>query len=142
MKPLALALVLLAAPARADVSAPNPGTQPPPASAERHPSGLRSLVLRKGTGLTHPGPRDSATVHYTGWTTDGKTFDSSLPRGPATFPLDAVIPGFREGVQLMVVGEKRRLWIPEALAYKGGPGRPAGILIFDVELMSYETRKR
>ena len=60
------------------------------------------------------------TVHYTGWTTDGKMFDSSVARGaPATFPLNRVIAGWTEGVQLMVAGEKRRFWIPEALAYNG-----------------------
>ena len=75
------------------------------------------------------------TVHYTGWTTDGKMFDSSVARGkPATFQLDRVIAGWTEGVQLMVVGEKRRLWIPEALAYKG-KRRPQGMLVFDVELL-------
>ncbi len=76
-------------------------------------------------------------VHYTGWTTDGKMFDSSRTRGqPARFPLRAVIAGWTEGLQLMTVGEQRRLWIPEALAYKGVPGRPAGMLVFDVELLS------
>ena len=75
-------------------------------------------------------------MHYTGWTTDGKMFDSSVKRGaPATFPLNAVIKGWTEGVQLMVVGEKRRLWIPEALAYKGAPTAPKGMLVFDVELL-------
>ena len=65
-------------------------------------------------------------------------FDSSLTRGkPATFPLDKVIAGWTEGVQLMVAGEKRRLWIPEELAYKGKQGRPAGMLVFDVELISF-----
>ena len=77
------------------------------------------------------------TVHYTGWTTDGKMFDSSVPRGkPATFPLDRVIAGWTEGVQLMVEGEKRRFWIPEALAYKG-QREPKGMLVFDVELISF-----
>ena len=59
-------------------------------------------------------------MHYSGWTTDGKLFDSSVLRGePATFPLNGVIAGWTEGVQLMVEGEKTRFWIPEALAYKG-----------------------
>jgi peptidylprolyl isomerase len=66
-------------------------------------------------------------------------FDSSVSRGqPATFPLNRVIPGWTEGVQLMVVGEQRRLWIPEELAYKGAPGAPQGMLVFDIELISYE----
>src|SRR6478735_1995128 len=80
-------------------------------------------------------------VHYTGWTTDGKMFDSSVARNqPATFGVSKVIPGFSEGIQLMVTGEKRRLWIPEALAYKGQAGRPAGMLVFDVELLSMPNR--
>jgi peptidylprolyl isomerase len=78
-------------------------------------------------------------VHYTGWTTDGKMFDSSVARGePATFPLNGVIKGWTEGVQLMVVGEKRRFWIPGNLAYDNSPrpGAPKGMLVFDVELLA------
>jgi peptidylprolyl isomerase len=62
-------------------------------------------------------------------------FDSSVARGePTTFRLDQVIPGWTEGVQLMVTGEKRRLWIPDRLAYKGQDG-PQGTLVFDIELI-------
>src|SRR5438132_104656 len=87
-----------------------------PADAAKTKSGLASRVIKAGTGKTHPGRTDLVTVHYTGWTTDGKTFDSSVARGePAKFPLDRVIPGWTEGVQLMVTGETRRLWIPEPL---------------------------
>ena len=78
------------------------------------------------------------TVHYSGWTTDGEMFDSSVMRGsPATFGLGQVIPGWTEGVQLMVEGEKRRFWIPAKLAYGENPqgGAPAGTLVFDVELI-------
>ena len=79
------------------------------------------------------------TVHYTGWTTDGKMFDSSVTRGePATFPLNQVITGWTEGVQLMVVGEKTRFWIPENLAYQGQAGAPRGMLVFDVELLKIQ----
>lgn len=113
-----------------------PDVAAPPADAIKTPSGLASRVLRNGTGTVHPGPTDSVTVHYTGWTTDGKRFDSSVARGsPATFPLNRVIAGWTEGLQLMVVGEKRRFWIPQNLAYKGQPGPPAGMLVFDVELL-------
>jgi peptidylprolyl isomerase len=112
----------------------------PPVDAEKTASGLASKVLEPGKGTTHPGKSDVVTVHYTGWTTDGKNFDSSLPGGkPATFPLDKVIAGWTEGVQLMVAGEKRRFWIPEELAYKGKTGRPAGMLVFDVELISFKA---
>jgi peptidylprolyl isomerase len=78
------------------------------------------------------------TVHYTGWTTDGKMFDSSIPRRePATLPLDRLIAGWTDGLQLMVVGETRRLWIPEPLAYRG-EHEPKGMLVFDVELLKIE----
>jgi FKBP-type peptidyl-prolyl cis-trans isomerase len=117
--------------APADVAAP-------PANAVKTASGLVSQVVKTGTGKTHPGASDLVTVHYTGWTTDGKMFDSSVARGTAaTFPLDRVITGWTEGVQLMVTGETRRLWIPEGLAYKGQGGRPKGMLVFDVELLSF-----
>ncbi len=117
------------APAPADVAAP-------PEGAETTASGIASKVLTAGTGSEHPGPTSKVTVHYSGWTTDGKMFDSSVSRGqPSSFGLNQVIAGWTEGLQLMVVGEKRRLWIPEALAYKGQPGRPAGMLVFDVELI-------
>ena len=63
-------------------------------------------------------------------------FDSSVERGtPAEFPLNRVIAGWTEGVQLMTAGEKTRFWIPQELAYKGRPGAPAGMLVFDVELL-------
>jgi peptidylprolyl isomerase len=113
----------------------------PPEDAEVTDSGLASKVLTAGTGTAHPDAWDQVTVHYTGWTTDGNMFDSSVSRGqPATFPLDRVIPGWTEGVQLMVVGEKRRFWIPEELAYKGQPQRPQGMLVFDVELIEIKDQ--
>jgi peptidylprolyl isomerase len=116
-------------PAPADVAAP-------PADAEKTASGLASKVITPGKSKDHPAATDTVKVHYTGWTTDGKMFDSSVQRGePITFGLNQVIPGWSEGVQLMTVGEKRRLWIPEELAYKGQPGRPQGMLVFDVELL-------
>jgi FKBP-type peptidyl-prolyl cis-trans isomerase len=112
----------------------------PPADGEKTATGLVSKVLQPGKGTTHPAKTDVVTVHYTGWTTDGKSFDSSVSRGkPASFPLEKVIPGWTEGVQLMVAGEKRRFWIPEKLAYKGKEGRPAGMLVFDVELISFKA---
>lgn len=110
-----------------------------PADAQKTPSGLASKVLQPGTGTLHPAAEDIVQVHYTGWTTDGKMFDSSVTRGqPASFPLNRVIKGWTEGVQLMVMGEKRRFWIPAELAYgttPTRPGAPAGMLVFDVELL-------
>ena len=121
--------------AQKPVPAP-PDVAAPPKDAATTSSGLATKVLSPGTGKVHPGPTDSVTVHYSGWTTDGKMFDSSVSRGePLTFPLNRVIAGWTEGVQLMVTGEKRRLWIPEKLAYQGRPGSPMGMLVFDVELI-------
>ncbi|HEV2841711.1 MAG TPA: FKBP-type peptidyl-prolyl cis-trans isomerase [Chthoniobacterales bacterium] len=109
-----------------------------PADAVITASGLASKLIAPGTGRTHPARNARVTVDYTGWTTDGKMFDSSLTTGkPATFPLDKVIAGWTEGVQLMVAGETRRFWIPESLAYKGKEGRPKGTLVFDVKLISF-----
>lgn len=111
-----------------------------PKNAKATKSGLGSRVITKGTGKEHPGPTSVVTVHYSGWTTDGEMFDSSVVRGaPATFGLNQVIPGWTEGLQLMVVGETRRIWIPEDLAYAGRAGRPAGMLVFDVELLEIKN---
>jgi peptidylprolyl isomerase len=119
-------------PAPADVAAA-------PADAQKTASGLASKVLQKGTGTEKPNAWDKVKVHYTGWMTNGKMFDSSVQRGqPAEFPLNGVIKGWTEGVQLMVVGEKRRFWIPAGLAYgetPRRPGGPSGLLVFDVELL-------
>jgi peptidylprolyl isomerase len=110
-----------------------------PADAQKTASGLASKVLQKGTGTEKPNAWDKVKVHYTGWMTDGKMFDSSVQRGqPAEFPLSGVIKGWTEGLQLMVVGEKRRFWIPAGLAYGDTPrrpGGPSGLLVFDVELL-------
>ena len=139
-------------PASPVVPAPKPNLDAPtdvaaaPADALKTSSGLASKVLTVGTGTKKPGPTDSCTVHYSGWTTDGKLFDSSVQRGtPTTFALNRVISGWTEGVQLMVPGEKRRFWIPSAMAYGdnpaprpgGGAPPPGGNLTFDVELISF-----
>src|SRR5262249_36853227 len=113
-----------------------PDVAAPPADAVKSKSGLSSKVVTAGSSSEHPSATDFVSIHYTGWTTDGKRFDSPVSRGkPPVFRGDRVIPGFSEGLQLMARGEKRRLWIPEALAYKGQPGKPAGMLVFDVELL-------
>src|SRR5690606_10590240 len=101
--------------------------------------GLAYKVLRPGTGTTRPRASSRVTVHYTGWTTDGKMFDSSVARGtPATMSLSDVIAGWTEGLQMMVVGERTRFWVPQNLAYKGQPGSPRGMLVFDIELIRIE----
>ena len=115
---------------------PPPDVAAAPADAQRTPTNIAFKVLQPGAGTRHPRPNSQVTVHYTGWTTDGKTFDSSISKGqPATFGLDEVITGWTQGVQMMVEGEKRRFWIPGNLAYDGQPGRPQGMLVFDIELI-------
>lgn len=118
--------------APADVAAP-------PADAMVTASGLASQVLVPGTGNRFPRATDTVLVNYTGWQTDGTRFDSSVARGmPAQFPLNGVIQGWTEGVQLMVEGEERRFWIPQNLAY-GGRQAPYGTLVFDVQLIQIVT---
>lgn len=110
----------------------------PPADALKTASGLASKVLIVGMGTVHPNPESSVTVNYVGWTSDGKVADaSSLHGGPMTFRLKQVIPGWTEGLQLMVKAEKRRFWIPAKLAYGENPGGgdPGGMLVFDIELL-------
>lgn len=109
-----------------------------PSDAQTTASGLASKVIENGSGTANPKATDLVTVHYSGWTTDGKLFDSSVKRGqPTSFPLNGVIAGWTEGLQLMVEGETRRFWIPGKMAYGENPpaGYPAGTLVFDVELI-------
>ena len=103
------------------------------------PSGLKYYVVKEGTGA-QPKATDVVTVHYTGRLTTGQVFDSSVERGePAEFPLNRVIPGWTEGVQLMKEGSKYMFFIPSELAYgaQGVPNAipPHSVLIFEVELI-------
>ena len=102
-------------------------------------SGLQYLVLREGTGSQHPAASDRVKVHYHGTLIDGTVFDSSVDRGqPIEFSLNQVIKGWTEGLQLMVVGEQTRLFIPSNLAYGNrstGAIGAGSTLVFDVELL-------
>lgn len=102
-------------------------------------SGLQYKVLEAGSGSTHPTSTDRVKVHYHGTLLDGTVFDSSVDRDePISFGLNQVIPGWTEGLQLMVEGEKTRLFIPSKLAYgdrAAGKIKPGSTLIFDVELL-------
>ena len=103
-------------------------------------SGLKYTVLQRGTGTVHPAATDNVTVHYHGTLLNGTVFDSSVDRGqPATFPLNRVIPGWTEGVQLMKVGDKFKFEIPAPLAYGAASPSPAippnSTLVFEVELL-------
>lgn len=116
---------------------------PPPFGAERSDTGLAWQVLRKGDGGT-PSMSSTVTVHYTGWRSkDGQLFDSSYVRNKASeFKLTEVITGWTEGVSMMQVGEKRRMWIPGALGYGAEDGSagmpPKGDLVFEIELLKAE----
>mgnify|MGYP004447987181 FL=1 len=106
------------------------------------PSGLQYEVLASGEG-EHPKATDKVTVHYTGTLVDGTVFDSSVQRGePATFGVNQVIPGWVEALQLMVPGDKWRLYIPSELAYgEHGAGQaigPNAALVFEVQLIKIE----
>lgn len=127
----------------------NPYTPPadvgaPPANATTLADGLAYQVLRPGTGTKHPTLNSVITVNYTGWTTHGRKFDSTVnPDGstsPATFPLNKLIKGWQEMLPLMTAGERIRVWIPGQLAYDklNHPGAPKGPLVFDIELINFK----
>jgi len=108
------------------------------ASVTTTASGLQYEVLLSGSGETHPTASSQVRVHYHGTLIDGTVFDSSVDRGETiSFPLNRVIPGWTEGVQLMKVGDKFRFYIPSNLGYgerSAGKIPPGSVLIFDVEL--------
>ena len=110
-----------------------------PADAKRTASGLAYMELRPGTGTKRASPFSQVLVHYTGWTTDGRMFDTSVTRGvPTDMRLDEVIKGWTEGVSLMSEGQRMRFWIPENLAYQGKGEGPRGMLVFDIELVKIQ----
>ncbi len=122
------------APAPSDVAAV-------PVSANRTASGLAYRVIKKGNGTGHPTLQSTITIDYSGWTPDGKLFDSSVTRGEkATFPLSGLITGWKEGLTLMSPGDTYRFWIPGHLAYDSIPNAngPKGMLVFDVTLYGFE----
>lgn len=113
----------------------------PPASASKTEKGVAYRVLAKGKGGTKPTAKDTVRVHFTGWTIDGRMFDSSVVKNePAEFSLDGTTQGLTEGIQVMSVGDKVRFWIPGELAYDGAPGKPQGMLVYDIELLEIKAR--
>ncbi len=113
----------------------------PPADAQKTKSGLAFKILTKGTGKDRPSPKQSVKVDVSGWTPDGKMIDESATWGyPTWVRLDneSEPMGWREGLQLMVVGEKRRFWIPPELAFKGKPDQPQGMVVYDLELVEIQ----
>ncbi|MFY2764734.1 FKBP-type peptidyl-prolyl cis-trans isomerase [Arenimonas sp. MALMAid1274] len=113
-----------------------------PAEAVRTPSGLAYKVLKRGDGGDKPTLSSIIDIHYSGWTTDGKLFDSSVVRNErAVFPLGELIPGWQEGVPLMSRGDTFRFWVPGSLAYDSqpSPGAPRGMLVFDITLYDFRA---
>ena len=137
-------------PPAAPAVSPDPNAPPDVAAAtkgaRRTKSGLAWKRLRRGKGKAHPGKFDTVTVRYTGWTPDGRQFDSSAEYGEGLpVRVNHLIRGFSDGLQMMVPGEKRRLRIPAELGYgevgaaiETAPKQPLGDLVFDVELVSFE----
>jgi FKBP-type peptidyl-prolyl cis-trans isomerase len=126
-----------------DAPAPAMPPVPAPKTMTTTASGLKYMVLKHGTGTVSPKATDTVTVHYTGTLLDGTVFDSSVQRGtPATFPLNHVIKGWTEGVQLMHVGDKFKFEIPANLAYgENSPSPlipPNSTLVFEVELLGIQ----
>jgi peptidylprolyl isomerase len=123
---------------------PSPSTAGSPANEiKTTASGLKYQVLKRGNGTVSPKATDTVKVHYHGTLLDGTVFDSSVERGePISFPLNAVIRGWTEGLQLMKVGDKFKFEIPPDLAY--GPDSPSpkippnSTLVFEVELLGIQ----
>jgi FKBP-type peptidyl-prolyl cis-trans isomerases 1 len=127
----------------ADLLPAPPDVSSPPADAFRTATGVVTKVIRPGSGKDHPSPRDTITFDYAGWTADGKMFDRSRG-GPTSMLLSAEIPGLIEGIQMMVVEETRRFWIPqargfEAMNYPPNIFWPKGMLIFDIRLIAFRA---
>jgi len=118
-------------------------TSAPSSEMKTTASGLKYQVLKQGTGTASPKATDTVKVHYHGTLLNGTVFDSSVQRGePISFPLNRVIPGWTEGLQLMKVGDKFKFEIPANLAYGENSPTPAippnSTLLFEVELLGIE----
>jgi FKBP-type peptidyl-prolyl cis-trans isomerase len=107
----------------------------PPADAQKSASGLTWKVLREGGGGDSPSANGVVLIRYAGWTPDGKVFTATRGTDFKSLSMGSIIPGWREALLTMTAGEKRRLWIPPELAYGGKPGRPNGMVVFDLELV-------
>jgi peptidylprolyl isomerase len=115
-----------------------PDVAAPPKDAQKTASGVFYKEIKPGDGKSHPAATDTVTVNYTGWTTDGRMFDSSFMAGkPTPMPLNGVIKGWTDGIPTMTTGGTTRFWIPVELAYNHAKGKPDGMLVFDVELVSF-----
>lgn len=118
-----------------------PDIAAPPADAVKTASGLAYKLLTRGQGADTPNAWDRVTIHYTGWTSDGVLIETSRTSDrPSIFDLANVMPGWREILQLLSAGDRARVWIPQALAYQGRTGKPAGTVVFDLELIAIDRR--
>ncbi|HVR62842.1 MAG TPA: FKBP-type peptidyl-prolyl cis-trans isomerase [Polyangia bacterium] len=117
---------------------PPPDVASPPPDVETTPSGLRTRVLTAGTGARHPAATDIVEVQYTGWRKSGGFFEGTGPSERIRLDRAEIVPGLSEGIGLMVEGERRRLWVPFALAYGARPNHanaPAEDMTYDVTLL-------
>jgi FKBP-type peptidyl-prolyl cis-trans isomerase len=109
----------------------------PPRRARRLPSAVAVEILKKGNGQVHPGAANQLTLHLAAWSRDGTLVESTRMGGqPAVFRIAELVPGLREGVRQLAVGDVARLWIPAALAYGDRPrrrGQPAGPLVYEID---------
>jgi peptidylprolyl isomerase len=135
-------LQLTAITKRAEPPAAPKDVAKPPDGAKQTPKGVSYVVLTHGTGAAHPTTNDQVTVNFTSWTTDGKRFDSTIPdHAPKVYRVTGVIPGMTDALMQMVEGDEWRIWIPEPLAYNGARGKPAGMLVYDLQLLKVEPKK-
>lgn len=117
---------------------PPPDVAGPPSDAQVTPSGLAYRVLARGSGGRRPTASARVLVNYTGWTTDGTIIDGApIGEAPVTITLADTMAGWQEGVRLMSRGDKFRFWIPATLAYAGDPGKPRGMLVYDIYLVDF-----
>lgn len=128
----ACAAVLIATGSAAFAASEPPPREPPPEAA-RNPLGMATMLLEEGFGDERPDDNDYVAFHFTVWTAGGVQFQSTGDGQPVAYLMERISPAWREGLKLMVRGEKRRLWIPEHLAPKSADA-PAGAVICDLEL--------
>ncbi len=113
-----------------------PGKRTPPADAPRNPSGIAWKVLKPGTGKAHPTPSHKVAFHVTGWKGDGRLMADTRASGrPVVGPLGRQFRAWVEVLQLMVVGERRMVWVPVEVFDYGQPANPGSLLVFDIELL-------
>ncbi|RLB64265.1 MAG: FKBP-type peptidyl-prolyl cis-trans isomerase [Deltaproteobacteria bacterium] len=124
---------------KADGSAPA-DVDGPPVDSITTASGLSYLVLTKGHGTVKATEESNVLIHYSGWTTAGRQFDTTRDDGPVRLRVDALVAGLTEGLQLMAEGDRLRFWLPSPLAYGDSPrpDQPRGMLVFDVELLEIQ----